>query len=78
MVCCEAAFALVFLVIRVYLSRENAKRENEKTNEQEEDAYIVVTDKEGVTVKEKVDKVCTHYPCCLYFTDNKQHRLSWI
>lgn len=46
------------LLIRVLLSRENKRRDNEPVDETYDDVYIEVIDSEGKRVEQKVPKVC--------------------
>ena len=67
MIICEGAFALIFLAIRFYLVSENSRRDREQSDDQFDDAYVVVTDDKGMTVKEKVDRVSAYLALCPQF-----------
>ncbi|KXN91402.1 hypothetical protein AN958_00664 [Leucoagaricus sp. SymC.cos] len=49
--------AIVFLVLRFYLSWENKRREREGHDDSYDDVYLTHTDEKGNTVEKKVDKV---------------------
>lgn len=55
---CWAVSALILLALRVYLARENAKREKEGPDTRYEDVYIEEKNSDGTVVEKKVDKVC--------------------
>ena len=55
-IACNAAVGVLSLLIRIYLSRENKKRQTQPSDSTYEDVYIVVQDETGAEVKKKVDK----------------------
>lgn len=57
LIACWAASAVLLLVTRWYLARENAKRDLEKPDTSYDDVYVNI-DQDGVTVTRKVDKAC--------------------
>ncbi|KAI0807659.1 MFS general substrate transporter [Fomes fomentarius] len=53
---CWAVSALILLALRVYLARENARREKEGPDTRYEDVYIEEKQSDGTVVEKKVDK----------------------
>ena len=54
---CWFVSAVLFLVTRVYLARENAKREREGRDTKYDEVYITETKADGTKEEVKVDKV---------------------
>ena len=56
-IACNGVVAILCMIIRLYLARENHTRKNQVSSEPTyEDVYIVVRDENGSEVKRKVDK----------------------
>jgi len=53
---CEISFALLFLVIRAYLSRENSRRDREQHDATYDEVYVTMKDDDGADVQKKLDK----------------------
>lgn len=54
---CVGASALLILVLRTMLARENARREKEERDETYDDVYIQREKEDGSKVEQRVDKV---------------------
>ena len=55
---CWFTCGVLFLVTRVYLAHENARREKEGADTTYDDVYITQEKEDGTKVEVKVEKVC--------------------
>ena len=54
---CWAVSALILLALRIYLARENKRRDQEGPDTRYEDVYITEKREDGTVLEKKVDKV---------------------